>query len=97
MVFKMKQAQPKSRNAFLSHDNPCFQCKIAITNFVVAHTCEIRFNDVIGLGTQKFQNMADLHGRMSMFRDLIFFNIIPWIQLCDKKNLTFVNVVIKCC
>ena len=32
----------------LSHNNPCFQCNIAITNCLVSHTCEIRFNDVIG-------------------------------------------------
>ena len=32
----------------LSHNNPCFQCDIAITNFLVLHTCEIRFHDVIG-------------------------------------------------
>ena len=28
---------------FLSHNNPCFQCTIAITNFLVSHTCKIRF------------------------------------------------------
>ena len=31
----------------LSHNDPCFQCNIAITNFLVSHTCEIRFHDVI--------------------------------------------------
>ena len=35
----------------LSHNNPCFQCNIAIINFLVSHTCEIRFNDVIGQST----------------------------------------------
>ena len=36
--------------------------------------------------------MADLHDQMSMFWTLIFqFNC--WIQLCDKKNLTFAD----CC
>ena len=35
-------------NLNLSHNNPCFQCDIAITNFLVSHTCEIRFHDVIG-------------------------------------------------
>ena len=33
---------------FKSHNNPCFQCNIAITNFLALHTCEIRFHDVIG-------------------------------------------------
>ena len=31
----------------LSLDNPCFQCNIAITSFLVSNTCEIRFHDVI--------------------------------------------------
>ena len=31
----------------LSHDNPCFHCNIAITNFV-SHRCGIRFDDGIG-------------------------------------------------
>ena len=35
-------------DAFLSHNNSCFQCNITITNFLVLHTCEIRIHDVIG-------------------------------------------------
>ena len=35
----------------LSHNNPCFRCDIAILNFLVLHTCEIRFHDVIGQST----------------------------------------------
>ena len=31
----------------LSHNNPCFPCNIAITNFLVSNTCKIRFHDVI--------------------------------------------------
>ena len=31
----------------LSHNNPCFPSNIAITNFLVLHTFEIRFHDVI--------------------------------------------------
>ena len=30
---------------------------------------------------------------MSLFLTLIFFHLIRWIQLCEKKNLTFVD----CC
>ena len=41
----------RSRDFLLSHNNPCFQRNIAITNFLASHTCEIRFNDVIGLST----------------------------------------------
>ena len=38
-------------DTILSHNNPCFQCNIAITNFLVFNMCEIRFNDVIGQST----------------------------------------------
>ena len=31
---------------FLSRNNPCFRCNIAITNFLVSNTCEIRFHDI---------------------------------------------------
>ena len=52
----------------LSHNNPCFPCNIAITNFLILYTCEIRFYDVIDRTVhtftscrhpkRKFQNMA---------------------------------------
>ena len=32
---------------FLSHNNHCVPCNIAIMNFLVSNMCEIRFNDVI--------------------------------------------------
>ena len=60
---------------FLSHNNLCFQCNIAITNFLVSH---IRFNDVIGQSTvpmyptQKFQKHGWLNGEISMFWNFIF-------------------------
>ena len=64
---------------YFSRNNPCFQCNIAITIFLVSHTREKRFHDVIGQSTvylcipkQEFQNMADLHGEMGMFWNLIF-------------------------
>ena len=47
----------------------------------------------ICISTQKFENMADLHGQMRMFWTLIFRFNSGWIQLCGKKNLTFVD----CC
>ena len=51
---------------FLSHNNPCFQCtcSIAITNFLVSHTCEIRFHDVIGQSTLYMYSYAKIlkHG-----------------------------------
>ena len=64
----------------LSHNNPCFRCKIAITNFLVSQTCEIRFLEVIGqstlylfIPTQKIISMAGLPGEMSMLWNLISF------------------------
>ena len=82
------------QSPFLSHNHPSWQCNIAITNFLVSHTCEIRFHDVIDRTermftswrhpTQKFPNMATL----VCYRPLFF---LLWIHLCDKKNLTFVD------
>ena len=48
----------------LSHNNPCFQCNIAITNFLVCNTCEIRFHDVICQSTVPMYSYAKLlkHG-----------------------------------
>ena len=50
-------------------------------NFLVSHTCKKRFNDVIGqstahvcIPTQKIQNMADLHGEITTFWNLIFLS-----------------------
>ena len=48
----------------LSHNNPCFQGNIAITNFLVQHTCEIRFHDFIGQSTVSMYSYAKIpkHG-----------------------------------
>ena len=72
---------------------------IAITNFLVLHHCEIRFHDVIDRTVHNYvyimtSSYAKIprHGKMSVLEPyfLIWFR---WTQLCDKKNLTFVN----CC
>ena len=34
-------------NVVLSNSNPRFQCNVAITNFLLSHTFEIRFRDAI--------------------------------------------------
>ena len=49
---------------FLSHNNPCFQCNISITNFLVLRTCEIRFHGVIGQSTGHMYSYAKIlkHG-----------------------------------
>ena len=45
MFSDMDRVEP---NLFLSHNNPCFQCNIAIINFLVSYMCKIRLNDIIG-------------------------------------------------
>ena len=78
----------------LSHDNPCFQCRIAITNFLVSHTCDIRFHDVIGQSTVHMYSKTWLiYMAKLVCIGPLSFNLIRWIQICDKKNLTFVD----CC
>ena len=67
-----------------SHNNPCVQCNLGITNFLVSYTCEIRFHDVILRENSKtWPNEHVL--------DPSFSNSLRLIQLCDKKNLTFVD------
>ena len=84
----------------LSHNNPCFQFNIAITSVLILHTCEIRFNDVMGQSSLPMYSYAKIpkHG-LSAWRNeyvlklFFFFNSVRWIHLCDKKNLTFFD----CC
>ena len=78
----------------LSHNNPCFQCNIAITNFLVLHTCEIRFHDVINRTVHMFtSSYAKIPKHGQMINGTLFLNLIRWILFCDKKKLTFVD----CC
>ena len=37
-----------------THNNPCFPCNIAITNFLILYMCEVRFYDVIDLTVHTF-------------------------------------------
>ena len=48
----------QSMKILLSHNKPCFQCNIAITNFLVFNMCEIRFHDVIGQSTVSMYSNA---------------------------------------
>ena len=59
----------------LSHNNPCFPCNIAITNFLVSRTCEIRFHDAqydrshctfVYIMTSSYAKIP-LHSQVSMF------------------------------
>ena len=47
----------------LSHNSPCFQSNMAITNFLVSHTCKIRFQDVIGQSTVPIDSYAKIPKR----------------------------------
>ena len=84
-------------DAILSHENPCFQCNIAITNFLVSNTCEIRFHDVIGQSTVSMYSYAKksktwlTYMAKRVYFGPLFFKSIRLIQLCDKKNPTFVD------
>ena len=75
---------------------------IAFTN-LVSHTYEIGFHDVIGQSTEPMYSYAKIpkHGRLTWSNEYVlesyffffFIYLIRWIELCDKKNLTFVD----CC
>ena len=92
-----RQTHYLHRIIFIYHITP--QCNITITNFLVSHTCEIRCNDVIGPKhfTYVFLRKISKTWLTDMAKWVCFgpllFNLIRWIQLCDKKNLTFVD----CC
>ena len=51
-------------DTILSHNNPCFQRNIVITNFLVTNTCEIRFHVIIGQSTVPMYSYAKIlkHG-----------------------------------
>ena len=71
---------------FISHNNPCFRCNTAITNFLVSNACEIRFHDVIDRACmfrswshpmQKFLNMV----KWVCFGLFFFkFNSLDWVM-----------------
>ena len=62
-------------NRLLSHNNSCFPCYIAIMNYLILYTCEIRFYDVIDRTVHMFTSSyakIPKHGQMSMFWTPIF-------------------------
>ena len=82
-----------TEKSFLSQNKKrSFQYNIALANFLVSNTCEIKFCDVIGQSTNDVKAKILNHSQMICFGTL-FFNSIRWIQLHDEKNLTFVD----CC
>ena len=54
----MNKNKTFTRDKYLSHNNPCFQCNTAITNFLVSNTCEIRFHEFIGQSTVPMYSYA---------------------------------------
>ena len=72
---------------YLLYNNPCFQCNIDITNFLVSHTFEIKFHDIIGQSTVHTSMYSyvkipgDLQGQMSMLWTLSFqFNSLDSVM-----------------
>ena len=68
-------------------------------NFLVSHTFEIRFHDVIGQSTVHYvlqrktsKTWLTYMAKGVCFGPLLFY-LIHWIHLYDKTNLTFDN----CC
>ena len=58
-------------------------------NFLVSHTCEIRFHDVISRSTEHMYSNAEIpkHGILTrVCFGPLFLNLIHRIQLCDKKE-----------
>ena len=47
-------------DSILSHNNLCFNFNITVTNFLVSHTCEIRFRDAIGRSTVHMYSEAKI-------------------------------------
>ena len=72
-----------------------------MTNYPVSHTCKIRYHDVIGQGNVHMYSYAKIlkHDRRTWPNDYVldpyFFNLIRWIQKCDKKNLIFVDCLLN--
>ena len=65
----------------LSHNNPCFPCNIAITTFLVSHTCKIRHLDrTVGmLHHDVIQHKNSKTWPNEYILDPYFFNLIRWI------------------
>ena len=72
-----------------------------MTYFLISHTYEIILNDVIGRSTVPMYSYAKIskHSLSLWSNEYVLepyiFNLIRWIQLCDKKNLTFVDCCTK--
>ena len=84
----------------LSHNNPCFPCKKAITNFIVSHTCKIMFYDIIDRTVHMFtlwrhpkQNFPNMAKWVCFWT--LFFKLIRWIQLCNKRIWHSLTVEIR--
>ena len=70
----------------LSHNNPCFQCYIPIKNVLVLHVLYVYLlmSSYTKIPKHDWPTWSNEY-----VLDPYFFNSVHWIQLCDKKNLTF--------
>ena len=54
----------------LSLNNSCFQCNIAITNFLGSYMCELRFHDIIGRVVYMLQPICEISQFMKWLKIL---------------------------
>ena len=62
----------------LSHNNLCFQCNIAITNFLVSNMCEIRFHDIIDRTIRMFTSRC--HPTQNVAKRVCFGPLFSFIS-----------------
>ena len=90
-TFFYKVNFPRAQRPFLSHENPCFQCNIAITNFLVSNTWRHGSKHCIYVFLRKNSKTWLAYMAKWVYFGPLFFKFIRLIQLCDKNNLTFVD------
>ena len=91
--FVLKTVEKKSTSPLVIkfYHSPCFQCNVAITNFLVLHTCEIRFHDVIDQGTLPIYSYGKIlkHGRPTWPNEYVleshFLNLIAGLNYVIKR------------
>ena len=52
--YEFLSAKEFESEGYVSHNNSCFPCNLAITNFLVSHACKIIFHDDIDRTVRMF-------------------------------------------
>ena len=84
-------AQLLIQTFFKSHNNPCFQCNIAIRNGLLSWRHRSKHCTYVFLRKNSKTSLTYMAKRVCF--GALFFSLIRWIQLRDTQNLTFVD----CC